>query len=694
MIQCCHFSPRLSAHILCLLIAAVLLPKTALSNPTAEVWQEYLEARNQGTESLLPDFSYSGYHRAERPIPDIEGPIFDVTDFGAVPDDDQSDEEAIRGAIAAAEEAGGGVVFFPPGKYLVWTDRANRETIYIRHPNIVLRGSGSRKGGTVIHQIHDGLPEVDPEEGYTMRAMGADLFRFELENRETRRLSEITADASRLTYEVSVADPAAVKPGQWVRVRFGNNKATPYMLHPYEPRPEWTRIIKLDATIDEVHQVREIEGNIVRFQQPLQTEVRTEYEPFLESYTVLEEVGVEDLTFMGGWIGHFDHHRSGLDDYAWNPLRFEGVANVWVRRCTFINVSMAVNMFRASHASILQVTTAGAEGHVIISPRGGYGVLVGLSEDVGNYWHGPTAGYRSVSTVYWRYRMSPHQMIDMHSTRPYATLLDMVEGGSMAGSGGGVIGFPNHLRWLVAWNFSHGGDSGAEYSFWGDRPWFVKPFLVGLHGNPVRVDEETVKTNESQGQSVSPESLYEAQLAHRLGTIPAWVGMARREWEELRQQPLPDHLHPTRILEAESSHQHIERFDVEPFLADVALLPLRRGAVRGISATTSAKTGEIESDWVQLRQALYNLMIYAHEYGPAEIQLRAQRLVEDEQEEILFEVEPHQGNPPAENRREPDLQSAKDLAQLLQGDLTINAEGDRTIFRLRLPVRRASSDQA
>jgi|GEM_PF-1903070 len=654
--------------------------------PTAEIWKQFVEARESGEEPILPDFSYSGYHRGERAIPDVEGPIFDVTDFGAVPDNDQSDEDAIRKAIAAAEEAGGGVVFFPPGKFLVWTDRANRETIYIREPNIVLRGSGSRMGGTVIHQIHDGIPAVEPELGYTMAAMGADLFRFESDNREIERLSDITADAGRLTYEVILADASAVSPGQWVRVRFGNNKATPYMLHPYEPDPAWRRIIELDATIDEVHQVHEVRGNTVRFAQPLQTEVRTEYEPFLESYPVLEEIGVEDIAFMGGWIGHFDHHRSALDDYAWNTLRFERVANIWVRRCTFINVSMAVNAFRASQASILQVTTAGAEGHVTIAVRGGYGALVGLTEDVGNYWHGPNAGYRGVSTVHWRSRMNPEQMIDMHGTRPYATLLDNVRGGSMAGSGGGVVGFPNHLRWLVAWNFSHGAESGADYSFWGARPYFVKPFLVGLHGNPVNVDEETVAVNESQGQPVYPVSLYEAQLELRLEELPRWLTAAREEWAELRQQPLPDHLHPDRMLEAEHDHQFIERFDVESFLEDVALLPLQRGPVGNHRATTEPGTGEIETDWTQLRQTLYNLMIYVHEFRPEEIQLRARRQADTSR--VVFEVEPIGGRRPANNARERDLQSARELTQRLQGDLHEAGTRDRPVLGLSLPASR------
>ena len=53
------------------------------------------------------------------PSPTITGPIFDVTSYGAQPNDSGFDDAGIQAAIDAAEAAGGGVVFFPAGRYLV-----------------------------------------------------------------------------------------------------------------------------------------------------------------------------------------------------------------------------------------------------------------------------------------------------------------------------------------------------------------------------------------------------------------------------------------------------------------------------------------------------------------------------------------------------------------------------------------------
>ncbi len=77
-----------------------------------------------------------------------------VTDYGAIPNDDKSDEDGIQAAIYAAEKNNGGVIFFPPGKYLLVTDTNQKKQIKISKSNIVLKGSGSGEGGTEIYQAN------------------------------------------------------------------------------------------------------------------------------------------------------------------------------------------------------------------------------------------------------------------------------------------------------------------------------------------------------------------------------------------------------------------------------------------------------------------------------------------------------------------------------------------------------------
>ena len=51
--------------------------------------------------------------------PEPTGKIFNITDYGAIPNDDKEDRNAIQAAVDAASANGGGIVFFPPGKFLM-----------------------------------------------------------------------------------------------------------------------------------------------------------------------------------------------------------------------------------------------------------------------------------------------------------------------------------------------------------------------------------------------------------------------------------------------------------------------------------------------------------------------------------------------------------------------------------------------
>ena len=48
-----------------------------------------------------------------------EDRVFDVVDFGAVPNDRGGDTQALRAALAAAGQNGGGIVHLPRGRYQI-----------------------------------------------------------------------------------------------------------------------------------------------------------------------------------------------------------------------------------------------------------------------------------------------------------------------------------------------------------------------------------------------------------------------------------------------------------------------------------------------------------------------------------------------------------------------------------------------
>ncbi|RRJ96933.1 hypothetical protein Ga0100231_024580 [Opitutaceae bacterium TAV4] len=103
------------------------------------------EAANLDTDKVLQDFSYAGYHSGEAAIPDVKGPVFDVTaaPYSADPTGAIDATTAIQSAINAAGKAGGGVVFLPAGTFRLSVPSEKNEALLIDKPKVVLRGAGS-----------------------------------------------------------------------------------------------------------------------------------------------------------------------------------------------------------------------------------------------------------------------------------------------------------------------------------------------------------------------------------------------------------------------------------------------------------------------------------------------------------------------------------------------------------------------
>ncbi|MDQ1444036.1 MAG: hypothetical protein QOI20_500 [Acidimicrobiaceae bacterium] len=78
------------------------------------------------------------------------GPLFNVTDYGAVGNGTTDDRASVQAAIDAARAAGGGTVFFPAGTYLLSMRFDHSPAVYALdiYPGIVLRGAN--RGASVL----------------------------------------------------------------------------------------------------------------------------------------------------------------------------------------------------------------------------------------------------------------------------------------------------------------------------------------------------------------------------------------------------------------------------------------------------------------------------------------------------------------------------------------------------------------
>ncbi|MGB3468191.1 MAG: hypothetical protein WBA74_23095, partial [Cyclobacteriaceae bacterium] len=74
------------------LIAAMLITGVTGFAQTPEVWNEYLDDWQNGTTGTILNYSFAGYHFSEKETPDVtQWTYFDITEYGAVADDDQYD---------------------------------------------------------------------------------------------------------------------------------------------------------------------------------------------------------------------------------------------------------------------------------------------------------------------------------------------------------------------------------------------------------------------------------------------------------------------------------------------------------------------------------------------------------------------------------------------------------------------------
>ena len=83
--------------------------ETAMSQLWGEAGERWTPA------GRLPDYSYAGYSRGERPLP-VRRPDVCVKDFGAVGDGKTDDTAAFQRAV---REAGGKVIAIPPGRFVI-----------------------------------------------------------------------------------------------------------------------------------------------------------------------------------------------------------------------------------------------------------------------------------------------------------------------------------------------------------------------------------------------------------------------------------------------------------------------------------------------------------------------------------------------------------------------------------------------
>lgn len=536
----------------------------------AEDCKIYKDFIAQNEENILLDYSYAGYNHGETaPAESFGYKVYNVCDYGAIANDGKSDREAFLKCLEAAlgvkrrvmkdnekhkyfvdvtKPVANVVIYFPEGEFILHTKeddvqsgKAYSVPIQIHASNLIIKGAG--RDLTTIYMKDANQPD-NPDIMYSSPCM------LEIKHNSAPNFATgttVTEDSPKGSFSIRVASAAGFKEGDWVVLNLKNNDPALVAkeLAPYKVESWMTDIMNDGVKVEDMHQIKKVSGNVITFHEPLMHEVEQQWGWQLAQFPHYENVGIEDMTFKGEATDHFEHHKNWAHDGAFKPLAMTRLTNSWLRRVRFTSTSEACSIIKSANCSAYDIIFDGRRGHASVRSAGSSRIFIGatvdrtsgyrivdnkltgeLIENAGNY-HGVGVSKPSMGAVLWRNVWGNDACFESHATQPRATLIDCCRGGWLRWRQGGADNqMPNHLADLTIWNFNSTTPYEGQWVWWDPHSvwWkFVKPIMVGFHGAPCTFDETQMLVNNSQGIPVNPESLYEAQLEARLGSVPAWL---------------------------------------------------------------------------------------------------------------------------------------------------------------------------
>ena len=571
----------------------VKLLTTEIDANSALAWQRF----RQGEDNVLPDYSYAGYNHGESAPQGAFSLGYQVINVKErMTAKNMTAREAL---ISILQEKGmtrvNGtnklnanakiVIYFPAGDYILHNDDDNTRDeskqkdavdsknnnvssgIEIYGGNFVIKGDGPDKTRLIMETPN--LPTSISNLSSSPILLAIKHTNGPNNAGNSPKLASVTENAKRGDFTVKVSGTTGISSGQWVqlRLRSGDRELVKKEIGPIALNANWA-IAKAPISINqssddlygvkitEFHQVKSASNGKITFYEPIMHDIDIKYNDTegweIRTYKYLENVGVEDLSFVGNALDGYAHHGEGHAeqakvgwqyDGAYKPLLLQRVVNSWVRNVHFESVSEALTFAESANSSAYDIRISGKRGHSAVRSQGSSRVFIGKvrDESAGNdvygkscqgQFHGCGVSKPSVGTVLWNVTWGNDACFESHATQPRATLIDNCSGGLVYyRAGGDENEVPNHLGDLTLWNLNvTGTDSHASnFAWWSDSDTWWKifpPIVVGTHGMNVKFsgkEQQQVTYEESTGMKVSPESLYEAQLRERLGYVPGWL---------------------------------------------------------------------------------------------------------------------------------------------------------------------------
>ena len=513
-----------------------------------------------GGDAYLPDFSYAGYKNGQKALPDVNGKIFNVLDFGAVPNDGIDDSQAVLRALQSANAESGAVVLkFPAGQFIL------SEIIYIERSDFALQGAGSEtvlfyprplKYLPVPEQLNE-LSEYlvrhkkrqrEPRNnldlpfslyawsgGYIWTKVPSARGKAYLDSYDspTKVLAAITA-GSRGQRKVEVDDSNRLKLGQVFKIEWynleGENGSILKALYgnsdlfgaigshhwAYPQRALTTQMSRIVA----------IDGNTVTLADPLLMDADPRWQPRFIEWPHLENVVIKDLTLAfpnGVYVAH--HVEEG-----YNALYLTGLYDSYVQNLRIINADSGILNDDNANLTIDQIVTTGAhKAHYTVHMGSVYNVLASNIRVENQAVHPLSFNTYSVKSVYKDCEVHIDAVLDQHSGANHQNLFDNIKvhidvlpgknNYPLFSGGGAAYWKPSHGRFSTFYNIDvqvSAGYNEQVVTLSGPKDG-IEARLLGIHGNRTfELEYAPDPYVEQLNQRPAVPSLYDYQLQQRL----------------------------------------------------------------------------------------------------------------------------------------------------------------------------------
>ena len=504
------------------------------------LWLEY--RADPDSHPRLPNISQVGYHYGDEDLPTLDGPIFDVTTYGAKGDGVTDDTAAIREALAAVG-ANGGVVYLPDGDYrvsgplFVHTDRTvlrgqSRAGTRITFTRPLVSGHATNMSGDKSRwSWSGGLLWFSPASKNTYVPADSDLTGTwdEIWN-VGEQVATVLGEQSRGDWTVRLSDASGLSVGQFVFLEIDTPPDISVQKHltgdgPWADTYDWSPGNSsgvLDRTIDWPVEIAAITNNTLTLRQPLRFDLRAGWNARVMAIgDTIRDSGVESLTLVMLRDYDYSFNSHHLKEPGWNGPWFNNAIHCFARDVTIVDPDTGIGTSSSKNITLSGIRLEASADNRMTHHHGttarelSQDILIEDFEVATKPWHGINVEGFSMGVV-WSDGAMDHGTFDTHRGLPYEavhTEISVYNDGKRGGAGNaGPIMGARFANWNVE-------VTNGVTDMVGDAHLMPSGALVGVRGCTItdpQGSECAIAESGPDGVAPKPANFYKAARALRL----------------------------------------------------------------------------------------------------------------------------------------------------------------------------------